>query len=228
MSDELLAYYNSELTYLRELGGEFAEQYPKVAGRLRLEADKCDDPHVERLLEGFAFLAARIRHKLDDEFPEITDALLGVLYPHFQRPLPSMAIVQFLLGREQVQLTEGFTVASGSRLNTRPVGGTPCSFLTSYPVTLWPIEVESARLDPDRVVHPDKPPDGVALLQIGLRCTGGTTFGELAIDRLRFHLDGTGALPAALPIPIGLTSMPRFSPADAVKALLYRSEAFVD
>jgi type VI secretion system protein ImpG len=198
MSDELLAYYNSELTYLRELGSEFAETYPKVAGRLRLEADKCDDPHVERLLEGFAFMAARIRHKLDDEFPEITDALLGVLYPHFQRPLPSMAIVQFLLGREQVKLTEGFTVPRGSRLNTRPVGGTPCSFLTNYPVTLWPIEVESARLDPDRVVHPDKPPDGVALLQIGLRCTGGTTFGELAIDRLRFYLDGTGALPAIL------------------------------
>ena len=101
MSDELLAYYNSELTYLRELGGEFAEKYPKVAGRLHLEADKCDDPHVERLLEGFAFLAARIRHKLDDEFPEITDALLGVLYPHFQRPLPSMAVVQFLLARNE-------------------------------------------------------------------------------------------------------------------------------
>jgi type VI secretion system protein ImpG len=109
-----------------------------------------------------------------------------------------MAIVQFLLGREQVQLTEGFTVARGSRLNTRPVAGTPCSFLTNYPVTLWPIEVESARLDPDRVVHPDKPPDGVALLQIALRCTGGTTFGELAIDRLRFHLDGTGAGPSVL------------------------------
>jgi type VI secretion system protein ImpG len=118
MSDELLAYYNSELTYLRELGGEFAEKYPKVAGRLHLETDKCDDPHVERLLEGFAFLAARIHHKLDDEFREITDALLGLLYPHLQRPLPSMAIIQFLLGREQVQLTEGFTVASGSRLST--------------------------------------------------------------------------------------------------------------
>ena len=198
MSDELLTYYNSELTYLRELGAEFAEKYPKVAGRLHLEADKCEDPHVERLLEGFAFLAARIRHKLDDEFPEITDALLGVLYPHFQRPLPSLAVVQFVPGREQVNLKEGFTVPRGSRLNTRPVGGTPCSFVTTYPATLWPISVESARLDPDRVVQPDRPPDAVALLQVGLRSSGGATFSGLALDRLRFYLDGTGAVPSAL------------------------------
>jgi type VI secretion system protein ImpG len=198
MSDELLSYYNSELTYLRELGAEFAEKYPKVAGRLHLEADKCEDPHVERLLEGFAFLAARIRHKLDDEFPEITDALLGVLYPYFQRPLPSMSVVQFVLGREQVDLNQGFTVPRGSRLNTRPVGGTPCSFVTTYPATLWPVSVESARFDPDRVIHPDRPPDAVALIQLGLRCSGAATFSTLALDRLRIYLDGTGAVPSAL------------------------------
>ena len=94
MSDEILAYYNSELTYLRELGGEFAEKYPKVAGRLHLEADKCDDPHVERLLEGFAFLSARIRHKLDDEFPlrlttgrRLTDYNTGVQSGGFNSPI---------------------------------------------------------------------------------------------------------------------------------------------
>src|SRR3954469_12645724 len=105
MIDELLTYYNGELAFLRELGAEFAARYPKVAARLLLEADKCEDPHVERILEGVAFLTARIRRKIDDEFPEITDALLGILYPHFQRPLPSMSIVQFMLSAEQVKMT---------------------------------------------------------------------------------------------------------------------------
>src|SRR3954452_12336936 len=97
MIDELLHYYHAELAYLRELGAEFAAKYPKVASRLQLEADKCEDPHVERLLEGVAFLTARIRRKIDDECPEITDSLLGLLYPHSRRPIPSMSVVQFVL-----------------------------------------------------------------------------------------------------------------------------------
>ena len=198
MIDELLHYYNGELAYLRELGAEFAQKYPKVAARLLLEADKCEDPHVERLLEGVAFLTARIRHKIDDEFPEITDALLGLLYPHFQRPLPSMSIVQFLLNREQANLAEGFTIERGSRINSRPVGGAPCPFRTAYPVTLWPLEVQAAKLEPDRVVVPGKPAGAVALLQLTLAATGGTTISQLKIDRLRFYLDGSGPLPYSL------------------------------
>jgi type VI secretion system protein ImpG len=198
MIDELLAYYNGELAYLRELGAEFAARYPKVAARLLLEADKCEDPHVERILEGVAFLTARIRHKIDDEFPEITDSLLGLLYPHYQRPIPSLSVVQFVLSREQVKMTTGHTIERGARLNTRPVGGTPCRFRTAAPVTLWPIEVEAVRLDPDRVVFPGKPAAAVALLQLTLRATGGIRFPELALDRLRFYLDGTGAVPYTL------------------------------
>ncbi|SIO61730.1 type VI secretion system protein ImpG [Singulisphaera sp. GP187] len=198
MIDELLHYYNGELAYLRELGAEFAQKYPKVAARLLLESDKCEDPHVERLLEGVAFLTARIRHKIDDEFPEITDSLLGVLYPHFQRPLPSLSIVQFVLNRAQANLAEGFTIERGSRINSRPVNGAPCPFRTTYPVTLWPIEVVAARLDPDRVVVAGKPPGAVALLQLTLSCLGGAQFSQLAIDRLRFYLDGSGPLPYSL------------------------------
>src|SRR5918911_3274043 len=97
MRDDLLLYYERELTYLRQTGAQFAEKYPKVAQRLLLEQDKCEDPHVERLLEAFAFLAARVHLKIDDEFPEITEALLGIIYPHFVRPIPSMSIVQFSL-----------------------------------------------------------------------------------------------------------------------------------
>jgi type VI secretion system protein ImpG len=198
MDDDLLAYYNGELTFIREMGAEFAAKYPKVAARLLLDADKCEDPHVERLLEGFAFLAARVRQKIDDEFPEITDALLGALYPHFQRPVPSMSVVQFLPGADPLKLAGGYVIGRGARLNSRPVGGFPCQFRTAYPVTLWPVEVESVRLDPDRVVFPGKRPEAVALLRLRLRGPEGMSFGRLGLDRLRFYLDGEGPLVRAL------------------------------
>ena len=93
--DSLLAYFNRELEALRGLAGEFAERHPKIAGRLRLTKDTVDDPHVGRLLEGVAFLGARVQHRLDDEFPELTDGLLSVLYPHYLAPMPSVAITRF-------------------------------------------------------------------------------------------------------------------------------------
>ena len=92
MLDELLPYYENELTYLRRLSKEFASKYPKIASRLQMEGEVCEDPHVERLIESFSFLTARIHKKLDDEFPQITEAMLSVLYPHFLRPVPSMSV----------------------------------------------------------------------------------------------------------------------------------------
>src|SRR5947199_7392718 len=110
MRDELLDYYERELGYLRDMGVLFAEKYPKIASRLQLEPGKCDDPHVERLLEAFALLAARIHLKLDDDFPEITEALLSIVYPHFIRPIPSMTIVEFQLDVEKGKLTTGLKI----------------------------------------------------------------------------------------------------------------------
>src|SRR5713226_7657252 len=108
MADELLTYYEQELNFLRQMGAEFAAQYPKIAGRLLLEPNRCEDPHVERLIQAFALLAARIRNKLEDEFPELTDALLQVLYPHYLTPLPLFSIVQFVIDgqRQAHQVTE--------------------------------------------------------------------------------------------------------------------------
>src|SRR5258707_4318761 len=97
MSDTLFPYYESELLFIRRLAQEFARQYPAAAGRLLLEPNRSLDPHVERLIEAFALLSGRIHLKLDAEFPELIEALLGVLYPHYLAPLPSMAIVQLLL-----------------------------------------------------------------------------------------------------------------------------------
>jgi type VI secretion system protein ImpG len=196
MADELLTYYERELTFLRQLGAEFAAKYPKIAGRLLLESDRSEDPHVERLLQAFAFLTARVHHKLDDELPEITDALLGVLYPHYLAPVPSMSVVQFVLDPEQGKLTTGHRIDRGATLYSQPVDGSPCRFRTCYPVTLWPIEVSSARFDtPDRLGPAGQ---AAAVLVLELRCLGGTTFADLDLDRLRFFLHGEGPLVYAL------------------------------
>src|SRR5215208_5881685 len=147
MREELLGYYERELAYLRQRGAEFAKKYPKIAGRLQLETDKCEDPHVERMIEAFAFLAARVQIKLSDEFPEITESLLNVLYPHYLAPIPSMSIVKFELDPEQGKITTGYPVERNTVLYSRPYQGTPCRFLTAYPVVVWPVEVETATLE---------------------------------------------------------------------------------
>ena len=95
MNDDILNYYERELTFIREMGAEFAKKYPKIAGRLLLEPDKCEDPHTERLIEAVAFLSGRVHKKIDDEFPEITESLLQILYPHYISPIPSMSVVTF-------------------------------------------------------------------------------------------------------------------------------------
>lgn len=192
MADELLTYYERELTFLRQMGAEFAAKYPKIATRLLLEADKCEDPHVERLLQGVAFLAARVHHKLDDEFPEITDALLSVLYPHYLAPIPSMGIVQFVLDPDQGKLTSGHRIERGATLYSQPVGGTPCRFRTCYPITLWPIEIASVRLDTPERLGPA--PKATAVIRLELRCLGGTTFSDLELKQLRFFLNGESSL----------------------------------
>ena len=126
MSEALYSYYERELLFIRQMAQEFAKQYPAAAARLQLEQNRSIDPHVERLIEAFALLAGRVHHKLDDEFPEITEALMGVLYPHYQSPIPSMSIVQFQLDPEQDQLTSGYTLAPETELETEPIQDEPC------------------------------------------------------------------------------------------------------
>src|SRR3974377_2230958 len=128
MRDDLLLYYENELNYIRQLGAEFSRKYPKRASRLVLEADKCEDPHVERMLEAFSFLAARVHLKIDDEFPEITEALLNILYPHYMRPIPSMSVAEFQMDSEQLNPETGLKIERESVLNSRSVSGAPCKF----------------------------------------------------------------------------------------------------
>jgi type VI secretion system protein ImpG len=197
--DELLTYYERELAFLRRMGAEFATTYPKIASRLQLEPSKCEDPHVERLLEAFAFLAARVHLKVDDDFPEVSQALLDVLYPHFVRPIPSMSLVQFQLDQEKGKLATGFSIPRETQLLSRPVGRAQCRFRTVSATTVWPLNVASAKwTTPDRLQPVIRAPDAMAALRFELRCLPDITFGKMSLDTLRFHLDGERGLVYAL------------------------------
>ncbi len=196
MRDELLGYYERELLFLRRMGAEFSRKYPKVAARLLLGEEKVEDPHVERMIEAFAFLAGRISLKLEDELPEITESFLNVLYPHYLAPIPSMAIAQFDYGSSNDKLTAIQTIPRETKLYSRPVNGTPCRFRTCYETELAPIELQSA------VLESNAPTDARgkyadAAIRLTFRCFGDsnlteikTTDGKTSIKKLRFFLNG--------------------------------------
>jgi type VI secretion system protein ImpG len=191
MSRTLYDYYERELTFIRQLADEFARQYPAVASRLRLERNRSTDPHIERLIEAFALLTGRIQHKLDDDFPELTTALLGVLYPHYLAPIPSMAVVQFEVDPARARLPDGFRIGRHSRLSTNPIGDLPCKYRTGYPVTLWPIQIVGAKFTgPPFPRGITAPPHSKALLRLQLECMAGMKFSDLTLDTLRLYLTG--------------------------------------
>lgn len=199
MKDTLLTYYRDELSYLRKIGAEFKEKYPKIADRLLLDENESKDPHVERLLEGFAFLAARVHKKIDDDFPEITDALLNVVYPHYLRPIPSLAIVEFELDPLQSKLETGFEVPRGSNLTTRAAQGISCRFRTCYDTVLWPFSISAAEWrTPERLDPPVRSGGAAAVIRIELACNPDASFSALSLDTLRFYLNGAQDLPATV------------------------------
>ncbi|MBL6456909.1 type VI secretion system baseplate subunit TssF [Belnapia sp. T6] len=198
MSETLLPYFNRELAAIRKDAGEFAEAFPKVAGRLRLSAETVDDPFVARLLEGIAFLAARVQHRLDDELPEISDALLEMLSPHLLAPIPSMTMLRLgapAESRAPVRVPRGLAV------ETEPVRGEPVRFRTCHDVTLWPLVIEAARLTGLPLAAPPNPraAGAVACLRLTLRTAApDLPIAELGLDRLRLHLRGIGQVAAQL------------------------------
>src|SRR5881394_334087 len=174
MDERLLGYYNNELHHLREMAGEFAREFPKVAGRLALDKDAkeiCPDPYVERLLEGFAFLAARVHLKLDAEFPRFTQSLLETVYPHFLSPIPSMAVVRFEPEESDAALAPGVVMPRGSLLRSVPGKGekTSCVFQTAHPVRLLPVRVLEARYFTRDLAQLNLPPQVAAKAAIRLR-----------------------------------------------------------
>jgi type VI secretion system protein ImpG len=189
-------YLDAELSYLREAGREFVARNPGAAERLQWGADgRCDDPHVRRMIEAFALLSARVRAKLDDEFPELTHALLEALYPHFLRPIPSLSVVQFLPRRDTSVRS---TVPRGSEVVLDVANAdTRCRFRTMYPVEVWPVQVVLSELQTGRLA--DRCGPGVkSVLSVRLQCAPGTTLSDLGPKSLRFYLESVGTTAPAL------------------------------
>ncbi|MET0207718.1 MAG: type VI secretion system baseplate subunit TssF [Burkholderiaceae bacterium] len=199
MDPQLLDYYNRELVYMREMAGEFAASHPKIARRLGMHGIEVDDPYVERLIESFSFLSARMQIKLDAEFPRFTQRLLEVLYPNYLSPTPSMAVAQLHPSVKEGDFTRGFTVPRGTAFHAKVPAGeeTPCEFRSSQDVTMWPIEIVEAKLTgapPDipaleRYVPPHVQVTGA--LRLRLRMVGEGSFARLdGLDRLPIYLRG--------------------------------------
>ncbi len=186
MEDPLLHYYERELTFMRESGAAFAEKYPKIASRLMLEPDRCEDPHTERLLEAFSFLTGRIQKKLDDSFPELTESLLQIIYPHYTRPLPSMTAVKFMPRLQNVP-PSGHLIEKGTRLYSAPIKGTKLIFRTTQDVRLLPVDVANAE-----IAVPRSPGAGaVSGIRLELNPAPKLRLNQIEWpDRLRFFLNG--------------------------------------
>jgi len=201
---KLLSYYNSELHHLREMGGEFAKEFPKIAARLGMDGFECADPYVERLLEGFAFLAARVQLKVDAEFPRFTQHLLDMIYPNYNEPVPSMTVVQFQADLAEGSLSEGFKIDRHTALRSQLGKGeqTACEYRTAHDVDLWPLEISEAEYLPSlgAVSNFGVPslPGLKAGIRIRFKTTAGLKFNELSLNNLPIYLRGVGELPMYL------------------------------
>jgi type VI secretion system protein ImpG len=221
--DRMLRFYNQELSYLRGMGRLFAERHPKIAGRLELGPTEIADPHVERLVESFAFLTGRVQRILHDDFPEIARELLAALHPHYTQPIPSMTVAAFTADPDQV--TTGTRIPRDTRLfaraevdpglgwSSRSGGGTVCWFSTRYQTDVWPLEVTGARFDsPDRYPFLGDAQQASSLLSLTVEAPG-PALPELEVapgpsengdgdpepfDRLTFYLHGEPHLASAL------------------------------
>ena len=244
MDPRLLDYYNSELLHVRESAAEFAKEFPKIAGRLALEGADCADPYVERLLEGFAFLAARVQLKIDAEFPTFTQHLLEMVFPGFLAPVPSMVMVRFEPDLAEAGLAQGLEVPRGSVLRARPSSlpgaTTACEFRTAHGVKLWPIELLEAKY----LAYPPELPRELqvnqkvqAAVRLRLRATAGLSFDQIALDRLPVHFTGNPGVAsrlheAVLSSPLGVLVMPanpkarwfHFADASEVRRLGYSDD----
>lgn len=194
MDPRLLRLYTDELTHLREVGAEFAQEFPKIASRLGMEGMEVTDPYVERLLEGFAFLAARVQLKIESEQPRLIAHLLESTYPNFLAPVPSMMVARLGIDTADPNLVKGFSIPRGSTVLSELARGqdTHCEFRTAHEVTLWPVELTSVSYfswAPDLAAARLPQMQGArGGLRIRLRCGGGLLFHQLAMEIGRAHV----------------------------------------
>lgn len=215
--EQLLPYYERELGFLRRYSREFAERYPKIAGRLLIGGEVCEDPHIERMIESFALLNSRIAKRLDDDYPEFTEALFEVLYPHYLRPFPSCSIARLDVAAAAAQMTTASVIARGTVLKTRPVRGAACIFRTAYPLTVAPLALTAASFA--AIINaPEacRPPAGAtSSVSLTISSTAEQVpIGQLGLGKLRVFIDGESSFCAALRDALFMRTVAAYAEAD--------------
>lgn len=204
MDPRLLDAYEAELAYLRETAREFGEENDAVAARLGLKTPNDPDPYVERLLEGVAFLAARVNLKQQDQFPEFTQHLLQAIQPHYLAPTPSICIAGFEPQDGDPALASGLNVPRGTQINASlsDEARTPVVFTTGLHVTLWPIKITQVEFLGSRAAVAPFASDGAVRAECGVRlrfaATAGLKLSQIAPTELPIYLDGSEAVPGEL------------------------------
>ncbi len=199
--DDLLPYYERELVFLKRYAREFSDRYPKIAGRLQIGGEVCEDPHIERMIQSFALLNARISKRLDDDYPEFTEALFDVLYPHYLCPFPSCSIARLDYSSAASQITTTTQISRGTVLNTRPVKGVSCRFKTVYDVPIVPLKLSEVKFNvianpPESVVLPAK---ATSTISIKIEITSEQIeFTQIKTNSLRLFIDGESSFCAGL------------------------------
>lgn len=195
MDTRLLKHYEAELMFLRDMGSEFAAAYPKIASRLGMEGVEVLDPYVERLLEGVAFLSARVQLELELQYPNFTANLLEIVYPHYLAPTPSMMIAAFEPDPANAALKDGYLLPRQTVLRSRLMEGeqTPCDFRTSADLRMWPIRISQAEYIDGRGELVAAGVAGTTQARAGIRLrlqrTDGEAISDLGMDRLVLYLD---------------------------------------
>lgn len=197
--EDLLPFYERELAFLRQHSRQFAERYPKLAAQLLLSGEGCDDPHVERMIQSFALLTARVSKKLEDSYPQFTEALLHVLYPHYLRPFPSCSIARFEHGGGELSAIA--RIPRGTELYSRPIKGAVCKFRTAWELVLVPVAIGDLAFDPIATAPGEvRLPIGChALLSFSLSLQGaGQEAGIGKLGKLRVYIDAEPSVASAL------------------------------
>ncbi|BCW90475.1 hypothetical protein sos41_36450 [Alphaproteobacteria bacterium SO-S41] len=244
MDPRLVEFYDQELKYLRETAREFGAAYPTLAARLGVNTPGEADPYVERLLEGVAFLGARVQMKLSDEFPKFTQHLIDAIYPHYLAPTPAMAVLAFEPKPGDPALNDGISIARGTpcRIPAPEKKRADCVFTTGQAVRLWPIKVAKVEYLANRagvaVAAGESGLSGEGGLLIRLEATGAAPLSSLAIDELTFYLGGAESLAGriyeqlagnasgvALAAPEGRRTVWRVGGAEAVSTPAFEDDA---
>ena len=198
MDTRLLKHYEGELAFIREMGAEFADAYPKIASRLGIEGTEVLDPYVERLLEGVAFLSARVQLELELQFPTFTSHLLEIVYPHYLAPTPSMMVAAFQPDMANGALKDGYLLPRGTKLRSSLTEGvqTACVFQTATDVTLWPVEIAEAEYIDGRgalvAAGISRDVEARGAIRLRLRRHGGEPISGLSLDRLALFFNAQG------------------------------------